>query len=200
MKKTLLLFLLFCIYQAEAQVTFDPGVRAGANFSRYTHLEGDTKTDFYVGIFGALKLSRFYTFQPEIYYSRQGMNKVEFYENYRYSYINGIGSGTGDLAYKDLTTSYLGVDIINKFSFKKLNFQFGPGLEFVVNSPDHVETDIDLTINLGFGYDITERLGVEARFKKGLIEPLKYQSNYFTVDNGRMTNSVFQVGLSYKLK
>lgn len=46
MKKTLLLFLLFGIYQAEAQVTFDPGIRAGANFSRYTHLEGDTKTDF----------------------------------------------------------------------------------------------------------------------------------------------------------
>lgn len=128
------------------------------------------------------------------------MNNVEFYENYIYSYIDGVSSGTGDLAYKDLPTSYLGVDIINKFSFKKVNFHFGPGLEFVVNSPDHVETDIDLTINLGFGYDITERLGVEARFKKGLIEPLEYQTDYFTVDNGRMTNSVFQVGLSYILK
>lgn len=128
------------------------------------------------------------------------MNNVEFYENYSNSFINGVGSITAGLAYKDVTTSYLSLDIINKFSFKKLNFQFGPGLEFGVNSPDHVETDIDLTINLGIGYDITDQLGVENRFKKGLKEPLKYQSDYFTVDNGRMTNCVFQVGLSYILK
>lgn len=203
MKKTLLLFCLFGAYQAQAQVTFNPGVRAGANFSSLTHIDGKTKTDFYVGIFGAIKLTPFYTLQPELNYSRQGAKDVIY--QYETAYLPPYGGGWGgeqgqpELR-KDLSLQYLGVNVINKFEYKNFNFHAGPGLEFLVNSPSNTNTDIDLTINIGVGYDFTESLGIEARFKKGFAEPYSDYGDYFFDYDNRITNSTFQVGLYYKIK
>lgn len=226
MKKILLAAFAFLAYtQVEAQVTFRPGVRAGVNFSHLTdgdqnrrqefdsqtgmyYREGtefNSKTDFYVGLYGALKLSRFYTMQPEINYTRQGAE----YENRDYN--------TGTHSYRvqkdKIDISYISVGLINKFTFNKFNLHIGPSVDIIVDKNENyfeaqpidqasgyyyyndyydTESDIDLAFTLGIGYNFTKNLGIEARVKKGIIPVF----DFWDGDDGN-TNVVFSAGLNY---
>ena len=190
--------------QMQAQVTFKPGLRGGVNFSHFT--QGDnynnnsyfygtstpssnndftSKTDFYIGFYGALHLTKYYTLQPEIDYSNQG-SKLNYIDN------NNISRSA------KLDVSYLSIAVINKFTFNKFNVLLGPALEFVVDERNmNADNDIDLTFQLGAGYDITKNFGLEARIKKGII-PAYYNNNYNSYsDNNNHTNVVFSVGATY---
>ena len=83
MKKVKILLLIFAIILGSitignAQVSFKPGIRGGLNFSHFSNANngyyGDpfyngnnavtdygAKTDFYVGFFGDLKLTKYYS-------------------------------------------------------------------------------------------------------------------------------------------
>lgn len=192
MKKTaLLLFALFATLSF-AQVTFNPGIRAGANFSHFTNNENQTfywpdspnanmkmdfktKTDFYIGFLGNIRFAKFYALQPEINYSRQG---AKFETN-----VNNWNGQT-------LSVSYLGLQLVNKFYFNKFNVLVGPTLEFVVDKKNFdPESEIDLGITAGLGYDITKNFGVEARVKKGFVPVYSFYDNH--------TNVTFQAGVYY---
>lgn len=192
MKKTaLLLFALFATLSF-AQVTFNPGIRAGANFSHFTNNESQTfywpdspnanmsmdfktKTDFYIGFLGNIRFAKFYALQPEINYSRQG---AKFETN-----VNNWNGQT-------LSVSYLGLQLVNKFYFNKFNVLVGPTLEFVVDKKNFdPESEIDLGITAGLGYDITKNFGVEARVKKGFVPVYSFYDNH--------TNVTFQAGVYY---
>lgn len=192
MKKTA--FLLFALFTSLsfAQVTFNPGIRAGANFSHFTNNENQTfywpdnqnanmnmdfktKTDFYIGFLGNIRFAKFYALQPEINYSRQG---AKFETN-----VNNWNGQT-------LSVSYLGLQLINKFYFNKFNVLVGPTLEFVVDKKNFdPESEIDLGITAGLGYDITKNFGVEARVKKGFVPVYSFYDNH--------TNVTFQAGVYY---
>ena len=201
---------LFGITQIEAQVTFKPGLRGGVNFAHFTkgdrynngyYYDGNgnyvsntsnnndfnSKTDFYVGLYGALHLTKYYTLQPEIDYSNQG------------STLNYVDSNKISRSTK-LDVSYLSIAVINKFTFNKFNVLLGPAVEFVVDEKNmNADNDIDLTFQLGAGYDITKNFGLEARIKKGII-PSFYNSNYNGYsysDNSNHTNVVFSIGATY---
>ena len=194
MKKTFYLFaILFgCITLSNAQVTFKPGFRAGLNISHFSkgddsyyndgftsNRDFDSRTDFYVGFFGDLKLTKYYSLQPEINYSRQG-SKYDYYDE---ALMRNQST--------DLEVSYLAVGIANKFTFNKLNVHVGPTFEFLVDQNFDTDADIDLAFFLGLGYDITPNFGVEARIKKGIVPVLDYS-------DGNHTNVVFSVGGFYK--
>src|SRR6476660_6514481 len=127
MKKNLFvaLIVVFSAVQAHSQVTFKPGIRAGVNFSHFTQgddyyndgyydnngnwVEGSaanseykSKTDFYVGFIGELTLSKYYTLQPEINYTRQGTI-------WEYRDIDNVKRE------EDISVSYLSLGIMNKF-------------------------------------------------------------------------------------
>ncbi len=196
MKKFYFLLLLLIANFAFSQVTFKPGIRAGANLSHfsdtnyyygssYYYLDGSyysdsptydykSKVDFYIGFLGNIRFTKFYALQPEINYSRQG-SKVE--------------SNINDWNGQKLNVSYLGVQLVNKFYFKSFNVHVGPTLEFVVDKDFSLENEVDLGITAGLGYDITKNLGVEARVKKGFVS-----ATYF---GDYSTNVVFQAGLYY---
>lgn len=198
MRKSIIVALLcfFGLTQVKAQVTFRPGVKAGINFSHFTQTNNpnekfSSKTDFYAGVYGALKLSKIYTLQPELIYSRQG-SKYEF-----------IGS---DNVKHDSTidVSYLSIAVANKFTFSGFNFQVGPTVDVRVNDVskqlnttynnnsyyyNNSFNGIDLAFFAGVGYDFTKNFGVEARIKKGIIP--------VNDDNWDYTNVVFQVGGTY---
>lgn len=220
MKKILIVavFALFGISNAEAQVTFKPGIRAGANFSHLTKGDSDyyyndyyydpyyndnrgidfkSKTDFYVGFYGALKLTRYYTLQPEVTYSRQG-TKYEYsqvvYDNV--NEYNAVYTRSGQL-----NVSYLSIAIVNKFTFNdKFNVHIGPTIDFVVekdrnsgysySSYRDVDSDVDLAFIAGVGYNFTKNIGLEARVKKGIIPVLDFSDSSHT-------NVVFSVGATY---
>lgn len=197
MKKLIVLafFYAFGISQSNAQVTFKPGVKAGVNFARLTQTDNPNerfygKTDFYVGILGELKLSRVYTMQPEVLYSRQGSG-IEYVDSNNVRHDDKIN------------ISYLSLGLANKFTFDKLNIHVGPTFDIKINDTnkelgnnndyndyyeDYYGNGIDMAIFIGAGYSITNNLEFEARVKKGII-PVN--------DGWDSENMVFQVGLAY---
>lgn len=199
MKKTIFVAVvcLIGLTQSNAQVTFKPGLRGGANFAHFTkgdyynnydylnsydptlspnsnRVDFKSKTDFYLGFYGALHLSKYYTLQPEIDYSNQG------------TIIKSIGNP--DAKYD---VSYLSVAVVNKFTFSdKFNIHLGPTIDFVVDKNFTVDNEVDLAFLLGAGFNFTKNLGIEARIKKGVIPVIddSYSSH---------SNVVISLGATY---
>jgi len=189
-------FLAFIFFTNlfSAQVTFKPGIRAGANFSHFsqsndnatyyyynnssyqtmkTNYDFKTRTDFYLGVYGNIRLAKFYALQPEINYSRQG-SKLDTSGNY----------------YRDsFAVSYLGTQLINKFYFNKFNVHIGPTIDIVVDKDFTMANEIDFGIVGGVGYDITDNFGIEARAKRGFFQTITFESHH--------VNVVFQAGVYY---
>lgn len=194
MKKIISLFTLIISGFSLAQVTFNPGIRAGANFSHFTNkaqwysymdfdysnsTEADmnfkNKTDFYIGLFGNIRFAKFYALQPEINYSRQG-TKLD-------TNINNWDGQT-------ITASYIGFQIVNKFYFNKFNIHVGPTMDFLVEQKNFEATnEVDLGITAGIGVDITNNFGIEARVKKGFIPVYTFYNDH--------SNVTFQAGVYY---
>lgn len=193
MKKALYLLAIILGGTAlgNAQVTFKPGIRGGLNFSHFSqgndafyddgyntnNRDFSSKTDFYVGFFGDLKLTKYYSLQPEINYSRQGST---------YDFFNGTTNVS-----RDLEVSYLSIGVANKFTFNKFNVHVGPTIDFLTEQNFDNDASFDLAFILGAGYEITPNFGLEARIKKGIIPVLDYS-------DGNHTNVVFSVGAFYK--
>jgi hypothetical protein len=190
MKKVFLIAFFSFFGIAQAQVTFRPGLRGGVNLSyftkgeSYTYFDGieevnterdfSSKTDFYLGFYGALRLTKYYTLQPEFDYTRQGSKYTDFDGNNR-----------------QLDVSYLSMAIANKFTFSdKFNVHFGPTIDFQVENNFDVDSDVDLAFFLGAGYNFNKNFGIEIRAKKGIIPVLDFsESNH--------TNVVFSLGTTY---
>lgn len=194
MKKVAIVFILcfFGLANVNAQVSFKPGLRGGLNFSHFS--KGDDSyyndgysndrdfssvTSFYIGFFGDLKLTKYYSLQPEINYSRQGSN----YTYYDESLMRNVDD--------NLEVSYLTFGLANKFTFNKFNIHVGPTIEFLVDQNFNTDANVDLAFFLGAGYDITSNFGLEARIKKGIVPVLDYS-------DGNHTNVVFSLGAYYK--
>lgn len=193
MKKFLFLLLIVIGSTAGAQTVFNPGIRAGLNFARFTegssgqslyqgnyysmeNTDMKARVDAYVGFQANLRFTKMYALQPEINYSRQG-TKI------RYNY-NGVTYN------EDWTVSYIGFHVVNKFYMDKFNIHVGPTVEFQTEEKNvDTDTEIDLGGLLGVGYDITPNIGVEARIKKGFI-PVIYADDSHS-------NITIQTGLYY---
>lgn len=190
MKKVFIL-ILACLFTCalSAQVTAKPGVRAGATFSNFSHTDFDYKTDFYVGGFIALKLTDFYTLQPEIDYSRQGAAAELRYDD----------NGTVALFDKDIEVEYLSMACINRFSFYNFDMHMGPTFDIELRSNVPTNIDFDFGVTMGIGYTLPMGLTIEARWKRGLLDVLETDdyndSLNFVGDNN--ANNIFQLGLAY---
>ncbi len=198
-------------FAANAQVSFNPGIRAGINFSHLTKgnsnsfysfydydfnsyystspnstVDMKNRIDFYIGFQANIRFTRFYALQPEINYSRQG-TKVEGTRTY---YNNNTSPFTTTFS-DELKVSYIGLQLINKFYMNQFNIHIGPTLDFVVerSSYSYLENEVDLGILLGAGYDITKNIGVEARIKKGFVPVISGSGNH--------SNVVIQTGVYY---
>lgn len=195
MKKIIFLFIILISSLSFAQVTFTPGIRGGANFAKFTENDGGlynwfeasdeywaneekVKTsyiaDFYVGVFGNIRISKLYALQPEINYSRQG---------------SIMKTSTQEVKSE---LSYLSLQAVNKFYFHNLNLHAGLSIDILISDKnfDPYKKNTDLGVLVGLGYDITKNFGIEARFKKGLISQIKTTSE-------DQTNLLFQTGIYY---
>lgn len=194
MKRIIIASLFFFgLTHVNAQVTFKPGLRAGLNLSKITQSDASTRTDFYIAGFGELKLTKYYTLQPEISYSKQGGNDVlvEIYNNQ---------TGNYDLSKEDISVDYISFAIVNKFTFNnKFNIHIGPTIDFQAGQNRFTQSDVDLAFLLGLGINVTNNFSVEARVKKGIIDI--YETDYFSNNSYDVgdynTNFLFQLGVSY---
>lgn len=188
MKKYILLAIFTCFFavQASAQMKVKPGIRAGANFSRFSDTDFEMRPDFYAGGFVAMKLTRFYTLQPEITYSRQGA-KADFPVS-----LAGVPN--------DIKVGYISFGVMNKITFNdQFNLLLGPTLDFETDSNVRTNSDVDLAIMGGFGYTLPFGLTLEARAKFGIIDVLEsdtFNGSDAYVDDWN-TNITLQVGISY---
>ena len=188
MKKFFVITLLTIFGMTHAQVTFKPGIRAGVNFSHFSKGDGyvyydgnqyvtekdgyNSKTDFYLGFYGALHLTKYYTLQPELDYSRQG----------------AIYKGHNNNDDEQLDISYISLAVTNKFTFTdKFNVHIGPTLDVVTDNNFDADSDIDVALYLGVGYNFTKNFGIEARAKTGIV----------SVAGDGQRNVVFSVGGTY---
>jgi hypothetical protein len=75
----------------------------------------------------------------------------------------------------------------------------GPSVDFATGDKTELNSDIDFAIAVGFGLKVTENLGIEARFKKGLFDITDYgnDNSSFFLDNQYNTNMLFQLGATY---
>lgn len=193
MKKIYAFLILFICIFSQAQVTFNPGIRAGLNFAKFTETDSgfydwfdydpyydsteraemSFMTSFYVGFQGNIRFAKMYALQPEFNLSLQGSNvKV------------------GNREHEPRIT-YLSFQVVNKFYFEKFNMHIGPSIDLVLDSKN-IEpwNPTDLGFLAGLGYDFTPNLGVEARIKKGIV----------SVENSNgedHTNVLIQAGLYY---
>ncbi|KAG1647290.1 hypothetical protein GQR58_030719 [Nymphon striatum] len=73
-KISLLISVLFigCISIVEAQV--QPGIKLGVNNSNLSNTTLETKSDYYLGALINIPITEYYTLQPEILYSRIGLD------------------------------------------------------------------------------------------------------------------------------
>jgi len=196
MKKIAFLLILLISSLSFAQATFTPGIRGGANFAKFTENDGGIYnwfeasddywaneekvktsyiTDFYIGAFGNIRISKLYALQPEINYSRQG---------------SIMKTSTQEIKSE---LSYLSLQAVNKFYFQNFNLHAGLSIDILINDKNfdpYNKKNADLGILVGLGYDITKNFGIEARFKKGMISQIKTTSEDHT-------NLLFQTGIYY---
>lgn len=189
----------------QAQVSFKPGIQAGMNFSKLQNINLGTKTDFYVGAFGALRLSKFYTLQPELVYSRQGgKGKVSGF------YYAQVSPTVIDAVYEerdaDISLQYISGVTINKFNINKsIYILVGPYFDILVGNNFKIDKkndfkaniskgeDIDFGIIGGVGFSLPKGISFEGRIKKGTRDAIDDNSGSLNVN----TNLVFQLGATY---
>ncbi|WP_067149974.1 outer membrane beta-barrel protein [Pseudotamlana agarivorans] len=194
MKKCILLLCFITtvsICEAQRQKTF--GFRGGTQFTQVSNANLDTKTGFYLGLFGNFKLSEFYALQPELGYALHG--------------------GESDLMSEaNIDLHYISLSVANKFFVKNSGFHFivAPGLYFdtddtLVGLANRTEGNnvsfIDVTLGLGVGYVLNNGLGFEARYIQGAVDVFSGTFNSFEseqLDYETQLNSGIQLGLFYQ--
>lgn len=184
------------IFISSTQITFAQtqkgiGIRAGANISRLANSNLDAKINSYFGLFYHARISDLYALQPEVGYSNQG-GKIKGSNNVYIEYIT--------------------LNVANKFYLNPEN-----GFHVLISAGADLDIDdralrntfdgndvtfIDLHIALGIGYELKNGLNFEIRYKQGLIDVYSGSFHNFDSDlyeNKIQLNSVFQIGMSYKL-
>ena len=209
MKKVMMLLAVCAFGSANAQVSFKPGVKAGYSASTITGYGADYRNNFYLGAYGNLKLTRIYNMQFELMYLRQGADNIQ---TVSYSYDSGNNRQNRPV---NVPLDYVSLNLINKFNFDKFNLQVGPGLDIKVSEekiptyPEgggvlydnpiyYINNDVDLTFNIGLGYNITDEFGIEVRMRQGIIEPIYANSSNYT--SSSHLNRSFMVGATYTFK
>ena len=194
MKKLFVFTLLAFGITSQAQVTFSPGVRTGLNLANVGELEASYKADFYVSFVGALNLTRVYTLQPEIGYSRQGAMDVPYH-------VYNYNTGDTSTGITDLQLNYMTTSIMNRFNIAQFNIAVGPTFDFLMShNMDHRENNVDIGISFGLGYKSDSGFGIEARLKQGIVDVVSHDfyggdNDYFFDDYN--TNTVIQLGVFY---
>jgi hypothetical protein len=208
MKRRLIIafFVLVGITQLNAQVTFRPGINSGLNVSKIQNSTLDSKLGFYIGAFGALKLSSFYTLQPEISYSLQGGKGTILGSYTVYDNQTGYETYVYQEGNAELSLSYISSATINKFNLNKnLYVLVGPFVDILVGSSGSIDLDnsfhtyiskgedVDFGIIGGVGFNLNKGLALESRIKIGTRDAYEDHQDNMDINS----NLVFQIGGTY---
>ena len=172
------------------------------------------KAGFHAGVFVKVDLSNKFYLQPELLISFQGSKQ----DNENVELSDAFGNELTNSLDVRINTNliYVALPIMGKYYVdENFSVEFGPQLGYMLSGKiNHKVTDsgglsdefladinaegdfdientnnLDLGINLGVGYDLTNELGIGIRYNYGLTE---------NFGNGSpLKNSVFQLSLAY---
>lgn len=168
---------------------FQLGIKGGLNFSTVAGDNFDSpdgRTSFYAGLLAEAPITKRFSIQPEIFYSRQGFN------------VAGPANDP-DIQFQ---LDYIQVPLILKiYLLDGLNIQAGPQIGFKVSekldfspsqSGNEFDTDsindIDLQITGGLEYKLMESFFVQARYTYGFSE---------VMENRDANNVIFSAGIGF---
>ena len=205
MKKIILsAFAIMAFGFANAQdVKF--GVKGGLNLSNFSGdtepFDMKTRVGFNVGGFVEIKFSEKFALQPELLYSTQG-SKVD-----NFGVDTDQGFLTGDATFN---FTYINIPVMFKYyAAEKFWIEAGPQIGFLTSAKLKTEVDgygssdqdvkdifesVDFGLNLGLGYDFTEKISVGARYNLGLSNIAKTEDG----DDSKLHNGVFSLSAAYK--
>ncbi|MBL7741076.1 MAG: PorT family protein [Chitinophagaceae bacterium] len=179
MKKTFL-FVLFAagVLVSHAQLNF--GVKAGLNMADITGkdvYDYRSKAGIYVGGFASLDLTEKLSAKAEMFYSVQGARWDDDNEKTMLNYVQ--------------------IPVLLKYNIASGFYaEAGPQVGFLLKAKDNNEGDVysikefvkknDVSLVIGAGYAINERIGVNTRYNAGLVKFYDEEKN-----------SVFQLGVTY---
>ncbi len=190
------------------------GIKAGGNsayFSEQSFGMNSQKLGFHAGAFVNIPISKQFSFQPEVLYNQMGARDV----------ISNSPIENGNVKVQDkVTMNYISVPLmIQMRPMDKFYVEAGPEFSYFINgkmkgditsttttggvttttTQSHSE-DLDkdqinrfnFGLGLGLGYDITNNIGISARYTNSLT---KIEKSRPAAENN---NRVFQLGLNYK--
>jgi len=212
MKKTVftlvIVLLTTHIFNAQETKTSKPafGVKGGMNVANFTG-DNDNSTarvGIQAGFYTEFKISDKFAIQQELLYSVQGASDkgTTIVEGYTVNYKAKFNLG------------YINLPVMAKYyTTEKFSIEFGPQVGFLTSaklktdvtlletgqtgsSTDDVKDffkGIDFGLNVGLGYQFTNKLGANLRYNAGLANIAD------TNDGSKIQNSVFSLSLSCKL-
>lgn len=192
----------FSFSTANAQGSLQFGVKGGLNISNVSVSNGingysySSLADFNAGLFLKLPVARFFSIQPELYYSAQGFKFDD-------------GSGTGGSVSEHV--NYLQIPLLAKFTSRSGFFlETGPQLGIKLNAKDKengVAEDISSAYNsadfswvFGGGYKVPgSPVALDLRYNAG-ISNIANDPNYGSgYGQYGVRNGVFQLDLLFIL-
>lgn len=202
MKKIIFVGVAVLSFGISTAQKVDFGVKGGLNVSTLTgDVEDlDPKIGFHLGGFAEIKLNEKFSIQPELMFSTQGA-KAEYIDDFEGFAVN---------IEENLKINYIVLPIMAKYYVsEKFSIQAGPQIGFLISAKDEItasfegesqseEIDIkdetksiDFGLNLGFGYNFTDKLFADARYNIGL-------SSIPDDSEVDVKNGVFQLSLGYR--
>ena len=173
------------------------GIKGGMNVSSISDDGFDdskSKVGFYGGLFMNAPLAESFSIQPEVIYNNLGA-KVD----------------AGSNSSSTLNLDYISVPVMFQYNATpQFYLEAGPEFGFLVNSSakltvgnnsntTNIDTDyfnkFNMGIGLGAGFNITNKLGINARYVAGLND---VTDNDKWGSDANNKNNNFQVGLAYK--
>lgn len=194
------------------------GIKAGGNssyFSEQSFGMNSQKLGFHAGAFVNIPISKQFSFQPEVLYNQMGARDVA------YSTETTTGATTVKTKGESkVTMNYISVPLMVQMRpIDKFYIEAGPEFSYFINGKTKGEATVASTtggvttttrtsqsddinkdninkfnfgLGLGLGYDITNNIGISARYTNSLT---KIEKSRPAAENN---NRVFQLGLNYK--
>ena len=177
MKKIILTVAAVFAFGVASAQDMNFGAKAGINMSNLTgDAETDAKIGFQVGAFAEFKISEKFAIQPEVMYSALGAKDDA----------------------DNLNMNFIVIPVMAKyFVSEKFSLEAGPQVALLM-SAKYGDVDVkdafkstDFGLNLGAGYDVSEKMNVGLRYSMGM-------SNISEDDTFDIKTSNIALTLGYK--
>lgn len=201
MKPGITMFLaFFFILSLSGQESFRAGIYAGLNASQVSgdDLGGFNKMGLFGGVFVNRAFSDHWSGELGIAFSEKGSRKI-------------AQPDAGDYSSYLLALRYIEIPLTARYGYRDFQFEFGPSIGVLMSyveenqvgaiNLDREFSKIEISMNLGAIYNISQRLGAMIRFNNSILPIRPHASGAIAPYrlNWGQYNSVVNISLRFSL-